>query len=84
MCHSFVKMHPSISLILAFMASTTSVHCQDETTEAAISTGNIRCTSEELEQFSEEYETCHHKAYEAIKSQHQLGLLLKKTKEDSK
>ena len=33
---------------------------------------NTRCTAKELKQFSEEYETCHQRALETIKSNTQV------------
>ena len=61
-------------VLLIFIMVLIGINCQEETTEAI-----SRCTSKELEEFSKEYESCHQRALETIRSKQKIETLKKGT-----
>ena len=59
-------------LIFCILFLTGVVQCIEEATqESAVS----RCTTKELEEFSKEYEACHQRALETIRSKQKIQIL---------
>jgi uncharacterized protein YycO len=66
-------MYSLVLIIILALASEALMSAKAE----EVTTANTRCTAKELEQFSSEYENCHHKSLDTIRTNQHIEILQK-------